>query len=252
MKLRQAISYAYNVEDRIRYLNYQAIAANGPVPPGVAGYRKNFSNKFCSYNLQKARKCLQQAGYPDGLDPKTGNALELTFDQTGSSIFHRQFAEMFTSDMAKIGIKIKSQLNNRPRFFQKLRSGQMQIFRLSWVGDYPDAENFLQLFYSKNIGGCNRVGFADEKYDKMYEKAVKMKDTPERTGYYEKMISYLVKNCPWVFETHPVSFRLMHSWLENYYPHDFAFQRLKYLSVSDKQRQKRKKSFEPLRMNELR
>ena len=103
------------------------------------------------------------------------------------------------------------------------------MFRLSWVGDFPDAENFLQLFYSGNAGGCNRTGFADPVYDRMYEKILSMPDTSERTRYYEEMVQYLTKQVPWIFEGFPLSYQLNHAGLQNYLPHDFAFGRYKYL-----------------------
>ena len=91
----------------------------------------------------------------------------MTFDQTGSDTFYRQTAELFANDLRNIGIKLKPEFNTRPRFFQKLSSGDVQMFRLSWTGDYPDAENFLQLFYGPNAGSCNRIAFTDPAFDAM-------------------------------------------------------------------------------------
>lgn len=117
-------------------------------------------------------------------------------------------------------------LNNNPRFYEKLRQGKLQLFRLSWVGDYPDAENFLQLFYSKNIGGCNRVGFSDPEYDRMFEGDPADAGSPERTERYREMVRYLGTKWSDGFEGFPIAYQLNHAWLENYHPHDFAFARL--------------------------
>ncbi|QSH40521.1 ABC transporter substrate-binding protein [Lentisphaerota bacterium ZTH] len=250
--LRKAISLAYDIDAMVKHYNNQIIPADGPVPPGVAGNNPNFINIYRSHNLKLAREYMRKAGYPNGIDPKTGKPLTLTFDMNGNSPAQRQLAELFASHMSQIGIKIVPILNNNPRFFQKIRKGQFQLFRLSWIGDYPDAENFLQLFYGKNAGSCNRVFYRDAEFDRMFEKIIPMSDSPERTAEYEKMVKYLTARCPWIFESYPISYQLIHCWLGNYIPHDFAFARWKYLSVDPEKRKSMRQSFEPLTMEQLR
>lgn len=252
LNLRKAISLAYNMNTRLKYFNYQIIPATGPIPPGVPGYDPNLQNPYSGFDLQLARDYMKKAGYPGGIDPTTGKPLELTFDQSGSSSAYRQLAEMMVIDMAKIGIKITPIMNNKPRFFQKLRQGKMQLFRLSWIGDYPDAENFLQLFYGKNAGSCNRVNYCDPQFDKMFEIIMPMADSAQRTAKYKQMARYLTKQCPWIFESFPVSYQLVQPWLQNYYPHDFAFSRWKYLSIDPALRRETIKKYIPLDMGELR
>ncbi len=251
LALRRAISLAYNINDLVIHFNRQIIPADGPIPPGVAGYEPKFENPWSKYDLKRARELMIEAGYPGGIDPKTGKQLSLTFDLSGTSSSHRQLAEMMVRDMARIGIKIVPSLNNRPRFFQKLRKGSFQLFRLSWIGDYPDAENFLQLFYGPNAGSCNRVFYRDPKFDRMYEQIVPLPDSEERTKLYEEMSRYITEQCPWVFESCPVSYRLLHKWIRNYRPHDFAFGRWKYLTVDPQMRKKMIKNFTPFDFNDL-
>jgi len=250
--VRKAISLAYNVDNIRVHYNNQMIPAEGPIPPGVAGNDSKFKNPYSRYNLELAREYMRKAGYPGGIDPAAGEPLSLTYDQNGNSSAYRQLAELMIKDMAKIGIKIVPQLNNKPRFFQKLRKGKFQLFRLSWIGDYPDAENFLQLFYSKNAGSCNRAFFRDAEFDRMFEEIIPMPDSPERTRKYKKMVKYLSSKCPWIFESFAVSYQLNHDWLQNFIPHDFAFSRWKYLNIDAVKRSRMKKNFKPLSFKELR
>ena len=215
VELRKAISLAYNVQKRVTLFNHRVLPAHGPIPYGVAGNNPDFKNPYSEFNIEKARQYMVKAGYPDGIDPKTGKKLELTFDIGGTSSTHRQIAELFAEDMIKIGIKIKPVLNNWPRFLQKSAKGDMQIYKVSWIGDYPDAENFLQLFYGPNSGSCNRSYYRDKKFDSMFEEIKPMGDTPERTAKYEKMVEYLAEQCPWIFAYYPISYRLIHCWVEN-------------------------------------
>jgi len=251
LALRKALSLAYDLPQRLRHFNHRLIPANGPIPPGVAGYDQNLVNPYNQFNIELAKKYLAEAGYPNGIDPATGAPLELAFDQGNTTSQYRQLAELMIADLGKIGIKVKPMLNNAPQFFGKLRKGQFQLFRLSWVGDYPDAENFLQLFYGKNAGSCNRTFFRDPAFDRMYEAAVNLPDGSERTEKYRRMVTYLSEQCPWIFEGYTVSFVLNHSWLENYRPHDFAFAKWKYLSFDPARRQAARAAFKPIELNDL-
>jgi len=250
--LRKALSLAYDTGKRLKLMNNRIVPANGPLPPGSSGYFPDILNPYAQYNPSLASEYLKKAGFPDGIDPHTGKPLSLSFDQMGNSSQHRQIAELMVDDMKKIGVEIKPALNNKPRFLQKAQKGQLQLFRLSWVGDYPDGENFFQLFYSKNIGASNRAFFKDETYDRMYEEIITMGDSPQRDLKYKEMSLYLIEKCPWIFESYPISFTLIHSWVGNYLPHDFAFAGWKYLSVDNARKKKVVRAFKPIEMQDLR
>lgn len=249
LKLRQALKKAYNIRRRVDHASGMLIPAAGPIPHGVAGFIPPGAAADPDY-AQVAR-LLEEAGYPGGIDPKTGRPLVFSFDQAGSSVNHRQMGELAVDDWRKAGIEIISTLNSRPRFADKLRRGKFQLFRYSWVGDYPDAANFLQLFYSGNIGSCNYCGFADAEFDRMYEKALAMPESPERDALYLAMVKLLDEKCVWIYEGFPVSGVLRYKWLENSVPHDFGFTRWKYLSVNDQLREETRRYFTPLSLTDL-
>ena len=115
LKLRQAITLAYDVEKRMKLFNNGIIPASGPIPPGVAGYDPKLKTLFNTHNVAKAKRLLVEAGYPNGISSKMGKRLKLTLDFGGTSTTHRQLAELFVDDMEKIGVKIVPMLNNWPR-----------------------------------------------------------------------------------------------------------------------------------------
>jgi ABC-type transport system substrate-binding protein len=251
LNLRKAISLAYNVSRRVKIFNHSIIPAQGPIPPGCAGYDPNFINPYAQYNITLAKQYLNKAGYPNGINLKTGKPLELTFDLGGNSTADRQIAELFVEDMNKIGVKIIPVLNSWPRFLQKSAKGEMQLFRVSWIGDYPDAENFLQLFYGPNAGACNRSYFQNKKFDAMFEEILQSKDSPDRTLKYKNMAKYITEQCPWIFAYYPTSYRLLNPWLKNYISHDFCFSQWKYLNISNTEKLKYMKTFKPLNFTEF-
>jgi ABC-type transport system substrate-binding protein len=231
LALRRAISLAYDVQARVEMSNHQLLPAKGPIPAGVAGYDPDLDNPYARYDLAAARKLLARAGYPDGIDPATGESLVLQFDLGGTDITRRRQAEMMVKDMEKLGIRVEPTLNNWPRFLQKIRNGDVQLFQIAWIGDYPDGQNFLQLFYGPNAGSCNRAYYRNPEFDALYEQAVNLAHSPERTELYRQMQELLVDDCPWIFESFPVSFRLVQPWLEGYIPHDFACDTWKYVDL---------------------
>ena len=251
-KLRRALAAAFDVEALRRHLGGLMIPAAGPLPEGVAGFDPALTNPWQCNDVERAKQLLAEAGYPGGVDPETGEALTFTFDQGNTTSAQRQLGELFASFMERIGVRIVPVLNSTPRFVQKIRQGKVQIFRYSWVGDYPDAENFLQLFYSGNIGGCNRAAFRDAAFDRMYEAVARMPDSPERTERCREMVRLLVGAEPWIFEGVPITYQLTYDWLENYHPHDFSFCRWKYLSVRATERAARRARFRPLSFSDLR
>ncbi len=250
--LRKALSLAYNIRRRCEHYSGQMMAAQTILPPGTGGYEKEYRNPFAADDYELAKKYLARAGFPDGIDPATGEHLTLTLDFFGNSTLQRQLGEITADDFWKIGIRTTPVLNNIARFYEKIRHRQMQLFRMSWIGDYPDAENFFQLFYSKNRDSCNRTGYCDPVFDRMYEEILPMPDSPERNLKYEKMARYLAEKCPCILEGFPISWILCHEWLENYVPGDFTFNFYKYISVDPARRAAKKATFSPLSMSDLR
>lgn len=251
LNLRRAVSLAFDKEKRKKFFTGRIEPAYGPVPPGIDAYIGK-PGPYGKRDIPRAKRLLALAGYPDGIDPATGKPLTLSFDQAGSDTFYRQTAELLAIDLRDIGIELRPEFSNRARFLQKLRRGQTQLFRFSWTGDYPDAENFLQLFYGPNAGSSNRVCCDFPEFNRMYREIQSMPDSPERRKKYEKMARWITDQCPWIFESHTAAFMLTHSWLDHYLMHEFAFGRWKYLSIDPVLRENKKRSFTPLSMKELR
>jgi ABC-type transport system substrate-binding protein len=226
-KLRQAISKAYDMGPVIElFYNGRAIPAMGPIPPGLAGYDPNFANPYRKYDLAEAKRLLKEAGYPDG---KGLPVLDYSFPSSTTS---RQFAEYFKKSMEALGIQVKLNGYTWPEFLENTKKKKGQIWGMAWGADYPDAENFLQLFYSKNASpGPNDSNYSNPEFDKLYEQSLKAQDTNEKTAIYKKMVAIVTEDCPWVFGAHRLSFNLRQPWLKNAKFHEFVEAKAKYLRV---------------------
>jgi len=226
-KLRQALTCAFNSKEWIDYYNGRITRAKGPIPPGVAGYSDKPA--VFAFDLDRARELLKEAGYPAGIDPATGRRLKLTLELGRTDTDMRESTELLMAFMLRLGVVITPAYNNKPTLFKKIEKRQAQMFRLSWYADYPDAENFLQLFYSPNSSpGPNRVNYSNKKFDHLYRKVRTMQNSPQRSSLYEEMADMVMQDAPWIFMHHTVNFTLRHLWLQNYYPHDFPYSMEKY------------------------
>ncbi len=236
-KLRQAMTCAFDTEAYIKFYNHRITRPNGPIPPGVAGYAEGASP--FPFDLDRAKALIAEAGYPEGKDPKTGRRLQLTLELGSADPEIRQAAELFAHFMEKIGIVIQPSYNNWPTFLEKMERRQAQLFTLGWVADYPDAENFLQLFYGPNSSpGPNHANYVNAEFDRLYEKIREMSDTPERTAIYQEMADLVVEDCPWIFTSNPLAYGLQHHWYGNYKFHDFPYGMVKYYKIDTEAREK--------------
>jgi peptide/nickel transport system substrate-binding protein len=93
-----------------------------------------------------------------------------------------------------------------------LGNGELPFYRSSWIADYPDAENFLGLFYSKNIppNGYNYTHFSNREYDDLYDKAMEETNDSIRYVYYNYMDQMLMENCPVIVVYYDQSVRVTH------------------------------------------
>ena len=157
-KLRQAFATAIDVRTFVAVIfNNRYTPANMLIPPGVAGHSdKPYPYE---YNLERAKRLLAEAGYPDGHD-EHGNALRLTMILPGSgSTDARQEADFYEEALRAIGVDLNVQQLSFAEYIRREHDGETQVFWAGWVIDYPDAQNFLQLFYGPNkcpgINACN-------------------------------------------------------------------------------------------------
>ncbi len=226
-KLRQALNCAFDSARWVRFFNNRAIACDGPVPPGIAG---RLETPFAyDFDLDKARRLLAEAGYPGGIDPATGKRLVLTLDMGRTSQEIRESTELMVSFYDRVGISLQPHFHNWPVFLQRISNRQSQMFRIGWIGDYPDAENFMQLFYGKNVSpGPNRTNYINPELDRLYEAAGRTTDEAERNLIWAEAQQIVREDCPWIFHYYRKTYTLCNDRLFKYQPTDFPYATEKY------------------------
>ncbi|MBR6734004.1 MAG: hypothetical protein IKL96_06355 [Kiritimatiellae bacterium] len=231
-KLRQALNCAFDFDTWNRFCNNRLLPSTGPVPPGVDG---RLETPFAySYNLEKAKRLIEEAGYPGGIDPKTGRRLVISVSAGRANQEVREEIELVQSFYGKIGIKLEPRYMTWDAFLQAVNEGRTTMFMMGWVGDYPDAENFLQLFHTKNCSpGANHSCYSNPEFDALYDKAMATNDPAERLDYWRKAQEILREDCPWVFLSHTKRHALAWGHVGNYIPTDFPYGMEKHYYVRE-------------------
>lgn len=191
-KFRQALNFGFDREEMMKSLrNNVGLAANsGATPKGLPSFDAS-KVKGYSFDQEKASKLLAEAGYPNGKGLPT---LTLTTDHN-----YVDLATYITRQWEDIGIKCNLDILESATLRNKMRKGQLPIFRGSWIADYPDAENYFTLFYSKNPAPPNYTQFTSDAFDKLYEKALVENDDAKRYQLYQEMDRLIVEESPVLF-----------------------------------------------------
>jgi oligopeptide transport system substrate-binding protein len=247
-KLRQAISIAVDISELIKiFLNGRGVIAHSPLPPGIFGYddpdTEKGLNKYIydwddeakkekSKGIEYAKNLLSEAGYPNGVDKKTGKQLVLFFDTTKMSA---TTVDWYKSQFAKLNIALEIKETDFNRYMEKLEVGDVQIFRGGWNADYPDPENFLFLLCGDNgrvkHKGENGANYENPEFDKLFHQIKSMENSPKRLELINQAIEIVRKDAPWHFNYYPIDFVLFHHWYENIIAGGVINNSLKYQNI---------------------
>ena len=188
-KIRQAINYGFDRMKMIRYLrNGIGIpAVNGFIPKGLAGFN---NLKGYTYQPEKAKELVRQY-----IEASGNNNPSIAI---GTNSQYLDLCEFIQRELEKIGIQVQIDVVPPSTLRQMKSSGELAMFRASWIADYPDAENYLSLFYSKNFtpNGPNYAHFKNNIYDSLYLASLSLPNIEKRKLLYEKMDSIIIEEAP--------------------------------------------------------
>lgn len=187
--IRKAVNYGFDRNKMMMYLrNGIGIPAEGGfIPKGLPSYDNTIG---FSFKPDLAKQLIEQFKTESGIKNP-----EISITTTSNYL---SFSEYIQRELEKIGLIVKIDVMPGAALRDAKANGKLDIFRASWVADYPDAENYLSLFYSKNFApnGPNYTHYNNELFDTWYEKAFMEIDGEERNILYTKMDSLIMKQAP--------------------------------------------------------
>jgi ABC-type transport system substrate-binding protein len=233
--LRRAMAMAYNVDDEINVIrNGQAIALEYPIPPGVVGHDPNYRSPV-RYDPVLANKLLDQFGYKKGADGwrnlPDGKPFTIRYASRPDSL-GRQLDELWKKALDSIGVRMDVQKDKFPELLKLERQCKLMMRTASWIADYPDADNFMQLLYGKNIGQNNNGCAKIPEYDRLYEQSIRMPDSPERNRIYHDMARIIEVYAPWRLDTATYRNMLIQPRVQGYKKHPILHAEWAYVDVA--------------------
>ncbi|NLP58413.1 ABC transporter substrate-binding protein [Lutibacter sp. B1] len=187
--IRQAVNYGFDRVKMIQYLRngIGTPAINGFIPKGLP----SFNNlKGYTYQPEKAKNLIKTYKL------ETGNTQPAITISTNSQ--YVDLCEYMQRELQNIGLEVIIDVIPPSTLKQSKASGKLSIFRASWIADYPDAENYLSLFYSRNFApnGPNYMHFSNPQFDAWYEESITTTVDEKRYMLYQKMDSLVMAEAP--------------------------------------------------------
>lgn len=189
--IRKAINYGFDREKMVKYFNHNLgiPATAGFIPSGLPSFDPEKVSGY-RYNPEKVKELLIEAGFPEGK-----GLPEITLYTSENYL---DILEFIQGDLAKNNIKIKIEIEKSSVLTQAVANNELLFFKKSWIGDYPDEENFMSLFYSKNYSpvGFNYTHYNNPDFDRLYLKAKNTVDPQERKKLYQEMDRMIIDDAP--------------------------------------------------------
>lgn len=209
--VRQGISYAIDRQPIIHHILADlAVPAMTLLPPRSAYFNENI--KKINFDLKKANKLLDEAGFPKKGDHRFVLSYKVTTDATSL-----QIAKAIASQLKKVGIKVKVESMEWGRFAQDIAAGRAQMWGLKWIG-FKDPDIYRYAFSTESIPpqGGNRGHYSNPELDQLLEKGRKTLDSEKRRMVYNKVQDIIAHDCPYVFLWHEENFAIVNKKLEGF------------------------------------
>jgi peptide/nickel transport system substrate-binding protein len=221
LKIRQAINYAIDRDKMMLYLRNSigTAAESGFVPQGLPSYNKEKVIGF-HYDPAKAKSLLAEAGF--GANRPIPEITLLTIP------IYANLASYVANELKLIGINVKVEAIQKSLLLEQTSKSQALFFRGSWIADYPDAENYLSVFYSKNPAPPNYTKFKNDLFDKLYEQALAETNDSLRYGLYQQMDKQILANAPVVPLWYDMVIHLVHKNIKHFEPNSLNMLELRF------------------------
>jgi oligopeptide transport system substrate-binding protein len=190
-EIRKAINHGFDRKRMMRFLrnNIGQPGIYGFVPPGLPSFDSTTVRGY-DYDPVRARELLSKAGFPNG-----SGLPDITIATNASYLDLTRYIQ---HQLNEIGFNIRIDVNPPATLREMIAQARIPFFRASWIADYPDAENYLSLFYSKNFtpAGPNYTHFKSEEFDKLYETAMLETNDSVRFSYYRQLDQMVMDQAP--------------------------------------------------------
>ena len=233
--LRRAMAMAYDIDEEIKVVRKgQAVALQMPIPFGVVGHDPSYRS-VNQYDPATANKLLDYFGYKKGKDGwrtlPDGKPLLLRLATEASST-QRELDELWQKSLARIGVRMETAVSQFVDNVQASKACKLQMWGQGWIADYPDGDNFVQLLYGPNVGQSNPGCYESAAFDKFYNAARLLPNSPERNLLFLEMTRQMEVDAAWSLHVSRLRNELIRPWVQGYKKHPILQAEWQYLDVA--------------------
>ena len=188
-KIRQAINYGFDRRKMILYLRNSlgTPAESGFIPKGMPAFNDSIVKGY-TYDPEKATQLLKEAGFPNGKGLPPIKLLTISV--------YADFGSFIAKQLEEIGIPVQVEVVQKSLLYEMTAGSKAVFFRAGWIADYPDAENYLSVFYGKNPAPPNYTRYKNAEFDKVFEQAIKETNDSLRYILYRKADQIAINDAP--------------------------------------------------------
>ncbi len=223
-KIRQAINYGFDRRKMMLYLRNSigTPAQSGFVPMGLPSFDTTVVKGY-AYNPARARQLLREAGFPEGRGlPEVKLMTIPVYADLGSYI---------ANELRQTGIRIQVDAMQKSLLMEQTSKSMAPMFRGSWIADYPDAENYLSVFYSKNPAPPNYTRYSNPAFDVLYEKALLTANDSLRYRLYQQMDQLVINDAPVIPLWYDMVLHLVQPYIRHFEPNSLNLLELRRVEI---------------------
>ncbi|MEO9021561.1 MAG: ABC transporter substrate-binding protein [Ginsengibacter sp.] len=225
IRIRKAINYGFDRRKMILYIrNSIGIPAESGFIPAAFPSFDSSAVKGYHYDPSKALQLLKEAGYPNGVGLPPLKLLTVPL--------YADLASYIANELQQIGIRINVEVIQKSLLLEQTAKSEALFFRGSWIADYPDAENFLSVFYGKNPAPPNYTRYNNPKFDKLYEEALSEKNDSIRYKIYQQADQLMINDAPVVPLWYDMVIWLVQPYVKNFIPNGLNLLELRRVKVN--------------------
>jgi peptide/nickel transport system substrate-binding protein len=226
VRIRKAINYGFNRRKMILYIRNSigTPAESGFIPAAFPSFDSS-KVKGYHYDPAKALQLLKEAGYPNGVGLPPLKLLTVPL--------YADLASYIANELQQIGIQVNVEVIQKSLLLEQTAKSEALFFRGSWIADYPDAENFLSVFYGKNPAPPNYTRYNNPKFNKLYEAALSEKNDSLRYEIYREADHLMMKDAPVVPLWYDMVIWMVQPYVKNFIPNGLNLLELRRVKLEN-------------------
>jgi ABC-type transport system substrate-binding protein len=224
-KIRQAVNYGFDRRKMMLYLrnSLSSPAESGFVPMGLPSFDST-KVKGYTYDPSRSRHLLAEAGFPNGKNLPVIKLLTIAI--------YSDMADFIAKQLSEIGIPVQVETVQKALLLEMTSNSRALFFRASWIADYPDAENYLSVFYSKNPSPPNYTRYKNPQFDALFEKALQEENDSIRYSLYQQADQLAIQDAPVVPLWYDKAIHLVQSNVNGFYANSLNLLELRRTKIN--------------------